>query len=282
METVNILTTLSDEALKSRAAFEGHCRVNALRGAPLSIYGNSYARILGDQIIAIDPDDQNIARWFVSDGFWESWVSLAIARNIKPGDFCLDIGANQGYYTLLMAKQAGPSGTVIGVEANRNLWRLILESLEINRYDENVEAVNMAVSDKSGETVTLHGCEGWDGSSSIISEVGTVGSRYSLEVETVTVDDLVGDQKVDFIKVDIEGAEHKFWKGAWKTLQNENIKIAMEFTPQAYDVEQFIEDIEVLDFRINTILHDGSLAPVDKSKLKSAPANGFYDLFLRR
>jgi predicted O-methyltransferase YrrM len=54
----------------------------------------------------------------VLDGFWEAWVTLALARYIRPGFYSVAVGANYGYYSMLMAAACGREGYVLASEPN--------------------------------------------------------------------------------------------------------------------------------------------------------------------
>ena len=79
-------------------------------------------------------------------GHWESWITLAIARLVRPGWRCLDVGANHGYYTLIMADGVGPTGNVLAVEPNRKPARLLPLTLSVNGFSDWVEVVERAAS----------------------------------------------------------------------------------------------------------------------------------------
>ena len=69
-------------------------------------------RVLGKYIMYVDPRDRGITPHLALNGFWEAWVTVALARLIQPGWRCVDVGANVGYFTLLMADAVGPDGRV--------------------------------------------------------------------------------------------------------------------------------------------------------------------------
>lgn len=68
-------------------------------------------RLLGVFLAFVDTRDLMLGPRLVLDGFWEAWVTLAIARHVQPGSWCVDVGANHGYYTLLMAAACGPAAS---------------------------------------------------------------------------------------------------------------------------------------------------------------------------
>jgi len=68
------------------------------------------------------------------DGFWESWITLAVARHLRPGSRRIDVGANCGYFTALFASLVGSAGRVWAWEPNPDLARDLRESIRLNGY----------------------------------------------------------------------------------------------------------------------------------------------------
>ena len=185
--------------LSSREAFESHCRRHARAAtvAPDLVV----ARVFGDGIVAGDPDDYGLVPHLCLDGFWESWISLAILRAIKPGWACLDIGASYGYFTSLMGRAAGPTGSVIAVEPNPAIHsRYLPRTLALSGLDATGSVRPVAVADRRGAamlSVPPHR-----------SMNATVGSDPNgVNVQLTTVDAMLGGDPVDIVKIDAEGAE---------------------------------------------------------------------------
>lgn len=99
---------LPKRLLTSRADLE-----TASRSRAAGVYYGEHrllCRLLGDYLAFVDTRDLMLGPRLVLDGFWEAWVTLAIARHLKTGMWCVDVGANYGYYTLLMAAGCGSGG----------------------------------------------------------------------------------------------------------------------------------------------------------------------------
>ena len=62
-----------------------------------------------------DPEDR-VSECLRPFGFWEGHETLAICKSVKRGQVALDLGANIGYHTLLLAKMVGPEGRVAAFE----------------------------------------------------------------------------------------------------------------------------------------------------------------------
>jgi FkbM family methyltransferase len=113
-----------------------------------------------------------------------------------------DVGANVGYYTLLLARGVGPKGRVTAFEPNPANVARLKEHLRLNKID-NVEIVEAAVSDTTG-TAFLSG----EGATGKLSQTGT-------PIQTLQLDNY---PRPDFIKMDIEGGETAALRGSRKIL----------------------------------------------------------------
>jgi len=134
------------------------------------------------------------------------WVSP------EPGDVFVDIGAHVGWYTLRAARAVGPTGRVIALEPDPINRHQLEKNLSLNRVG-NCNVVPLAawsrtcrISWRPGQESVWHKIDEQDG-----SEV----------IEAARVDDLVAKwdlERVDWIKMDIEGGEVEALKGAAATL----------------------------------------------------------------
>ena len=125
---------------------------------------------------------------------------------LKPGETVLDIGANFGLYSILAAKQVGPKGRVLAFEPNpRNLLYLRLNLL-LNRQRQ-VEVVPVALGNEEGEADFT--CVS-QGAYSTLHAAAVPGKTTVIRVKQTTLDAIAAQEKlhsVDFVKMDVEGAE---------------------------------------------------------------------------
>lgn len=181
-----------------------------------------------------------------------------------------DIGANVGYYSLLAAAAAGDSGRLHCFEANPDVCDMLFQNIEINGFLPRTKIVNKAVFSKSTD-LEFNVCEKHQGSSSLFLDEKSVeiyqDSLKKIKVEAISLDDYfpVGS-KVDFIKVDAEGAEPDIFKGASRLLsENYNIKIMMEWAPEILNnsgmsIRDFWDLLQGYGFKVYRITHDSTLA----------------------
>lgn len=120
----------------------------------------------------------------------------------RGGELVLDIGANIGYYTLLMSKMVGESGKVYAFEPEPKNFEILQKNIKLNNAN-NVVIEKLALSDKVGRSfIALSE----DSGQHRISDSG-------LEIQTTTIDEYFGNKKIDFIKMDAEGSEGKILRG---------------------------------------------------------------------
>jgi len=161
----------------------------------------------------------------ILNGGFEQHITNILSGLVKPGDVCLDVGANIGFYSIFMADKVGPTGKVFSfepVEYNRKKLQLN-KSLNGLR---NITLIEKALGDKSEalklkvypEESNLIGHHSFVENETIQSD-----TSYTEElVEVMSVDEwLIENEinKVDLVKVDIEGFEYSFFRGARELLK---------------------------------------------------------------
>jgi FkbM family methyltransferase len=145
-------------------------------------------------------------------------------RLLKPGDVALDLGANQGIYCCAFGAAVGPSGRVIAVEPIPRQVRRLKSNIEANGFSHCV-VIEKAISD--GDGIASLGMADGDTSASILAS----DKNGSIEVETTSVDEIAKKMKlsrIDFIKLDVEGAELLALQGASNTLRQFHPTLSIE------------------------------------------------------
>ncbi len=144
----------------------------------------------------------------------------------KTNDVVIDIGAHLGEYSLAVAKNAE---IVIAVEANPDTFKILQKNIELNKIS-NIIPINKAIYDSTGyQNLQIFGDK--SGMSSLV--MNYEDKSDSIKVKTETLDRLVDNlklEKVDWIKIDVEGAEFNVLNGAKQTisLNKERIKLIIE------------------------------------------------------
>jgi FkbM family methyltransferase len=210
---------------------------------------------LPDYKIYINSND-DVGSSLIKGERWEPYFTEVIKKEIKKGMTIVDLGAFWGFHTLYMAKLVGPEGKVFAFEPDPYNYNLLLKSIEANGYN-NVIAVQKAVSDKVGKTKLF-----LDRDIPYRHTIYDPGNgRESIEVETTTLDEFFKNtnNKIDIIKMDIEGAEMAALRGMQKILKkNSKIKIFTEFNPKHLEragcfPEDFLKELINCGFKLFNI-----------------------------
>jgi FkbM family methyltransferase len=218
----------------------------------------SRTKVLGHTMF-LDPKDQVVSPTLLHTGCFEPLETELVMRIVRPGDVVLDLGANIGYYTLLFARLVGDSGKVIAFEPDPGNFNLLRKNLHANGY-RNVILHNKAVADSNG-TLRLHLCEENKGDHRLYD---SGDDRSSIAVETITIDDAIAGvaDRVDLIKMDIQGSEPRALRGMQKTLaRNPNVKLISEFWPISFDrtghkADEYLDELRRLGFTLWNIDED--------------------------
>lgn len=148
-------------------------------------------------------------------GTYEAELTRVLETIITRGDVCIDVGANIGALTLVMSKLAGDNGVVYAFEPGRLTFERLLANIELNGLT-NVVPVRLALGER--EEVL-----GWYLDSTNLGNAGlTRGAEYDELVEVTTLDSYIQGQsieRVDFVKVDVEGMEYSVFLGGQGTLE---------------------------------------------------------------
>ena len=172
--------------------------------------------------------DRWVAAWLWKGAFWEGYQDTVVHQAVKKGMTVCDVGANIGYHTLRMAQWVGEQGRVFAFEPDAENYRLLVKNIAANNF-KNVVAIQKAVCEKTGKAC-LYFCEGHRGDHRIFD---SQDDRKTAAIETMAMDDFITEAgRVDFIKMDIQGAEGLALQGMDKFLRDNGRLIFMtEFEP---------------------------------------------------
>lgn len=241
-------------------------------------------RVLGKYIMFVEPEDRGITPHLALNGYWESWITLAIARLVRPGWRCIDVGANVGYYALLLADAVGAEGRVLTVEPNPTVAHWLELNVEVNGFSGWVDIERCVVAEDKRECVALFVERSRPGNATICPSDDPLVERIS--VRSSSIDEIAANwPRVDLVKIDAEGAEPAIWKGMRHTLaRNRDLIVFMEFTPSRYsDPTSFLGEIESDGFSVRQVAEDGTMIPLPLEDIERQLACGEWTmLFLVR
>jgi FkbM family methyltransferase len=205
----------------------------------------------GSEIGALVPFEKQFVMTELPDGtrFWinmhDRYVSRAIHLNdyeqietsfirktVRPGMRVLDIGANLGWFTVQMAKMVGPCGHVTSFEPRCDLFHYLSRTVRENKLG-NVSLHNCALGGQDGEAELRWPADGVNpgGTQLNMTAVMSRGMLYQKTPMRVLDDEISED--VNFIKIDVEGAEKLVFSGAKRILTKIRPVILSELAPDA-------------------------------------------------
>ncbi len=156
---------------------------------------------------------------------------------LSSGMTVIDMGANEGLYTLFAAKRIGDSGIVLAFEPSLREFQRLQDNLALNPEITNIQTFQVALSNTSGTQVLKVAADDHSGQNTL-GDFAYEGIAC-LSSETVTVrrlDEVLEElavQSVDVIKIDVEGAEQLVFEGARKTLERDRPLILFELVDRA-------------------------------------------------
>jgi FkbM family methyltransferase len=190
----------------------------------------------GGRRLFVDLSDAAIGTAIVR-GNYEPELVAALPGFIRPGTLALDIGANVGLFTILLADLVGERGRVIAFEPIAELATLVERSIAENGFGDRVTLARAAVGNRSG-SVKIHSTENArnKGAAYLVTGVGGEGpANDNRDVPLVALDSYPMPSPVGFIKIDIEGAEPLFVQGAAELLKRDHPVILSEVHPIQLD-----------------------------------------------
>jgi len=234
--------TLSGHGLKKNPL------IRKLNNFAMSSLKSDFTEVQGHKMYVGKRDNLHLS----INGLYEPFETAFVKSNIKRGDIVVDIGANIGYYALIFAQLVGKEGKVFAFEPESYSFDLLKKNVEINGY-QNIILEKKGVSNKTEKTKLYVGETGTGGHRLFDSE-----GRTPLDIETVRLDEYFEDfdGKINFIKMDIEGAEPWALEGMNNILQKyRKIVIMSEFSPlalQRFHVksEDYLQSILNQNFKI--------------------------------
>lgn len=164
---------------------------------------------------------------------WEPEVSSLISSLLHKDSVFVDVGANFGYFTCLAGAKigVGGSGRVYALEANPKMFQLLCRNTSINWSMAPITNIEIAVSNETSQLVMNVPADRYANAS--LGSISSDGKVDSFDVQAERLDNLLNDcEKVDLIKIDVEGWEYPVLQGAEKIIsENQDIIVIIEWSP---------------------------------------------------
>ena len=229
--------------------------------------GHVLCRILGPFKFYADADDRGISPHLILDGYWEPRTTEAIVDRLKPGMTAIDVGANLGYFTILMSLLVGPRGHVLALEPNPDAVRRLAGSLLINGLGDRVDVHQELVGEIDGREVNLVIPKHFSGGAHATAH--RRDGHGNLDVRTRRLDGLPGAANATLVKIDAEGMEEAIWQGMTAMIAGPNLRcIVMEFTKDSYaDAGALLDDVIGAGFSLKRLHDDVGVVPTSREEV---------------
>lgn len=226
----------------------------------------------------VDLRDTVVSYGIVADGAWEEEETALIQRLIKPGDRVVDVGAHIGYHAVVFAAAVGSSGKVLAFEPADDNADLLEINVALNGFENVVEVLRAAAGARPG-TMQLVRDRGQNEAAPGVSNRGAhyvapVNGADGLLVQLTTVDNATaGWERVDAVKIDVEGYEWHVLQGMRQTLaRNIDLVLFVEFWPAAIvragaEPVAMLDELQAQGFRLWEIRRPGGLERCDRGAL---------------
>ncbi|MBW4092543.1 MAG: FkbM family methyltransferase [Proteobacteria bacterium] len=237
----------------------------------------------------VDSRDLSLTPHLLLDGDWEPWIARVVRQHVRPGTVAIDVGANCGFYSLLLAEGVGPAGRLFAFEGNPRMATLTRKNLEINGFFARSTVMPVLVGRERGRS-NFQLFEEHMGSSTMQDRSASAtafGDRvHTIEVDTIPLDEALADvPAIHFLKIDAEGAEDMIIGGAQAVIgRSPELTMVIEFAPLAgfpgYDAARaYLARFREMGFRIRRISEAGEIETASDDALLQAD---WSELFLDR
>jgi len=221
----------------------------------------------------------------IMSGEYEKF-DVDLIKSVVPDDgHFIDVGGNVGYYSLSVAARSSFKGKVLAFEPLPKLWGLFDRSIRENDFGGRVSVRQLALANAPGKMQLSNAEESINaGATRLIAKA--IGDTAERVTEVETLDRVVEGMRPDALKVDIEGAEGLFLKGAVQTLAKHKPTLLMEInrdmlavlsrtTPGS--IHQQLSDLGygVWSSSANSLKHSATAAELDADFPPGAVANIF-------
>lgn len=273
--------------------FLGNLAIDLFFSVRILLLGSKYKLRLSTYFLNCDLKDRGITRFLYLFKIYEPAETAFIKKYVKKNMCVVDIGANIGYYSVLMSKLVGPRGSVLSFEASPRNYELLKKNIRDNKC-ENTSTFNLAISNEYG-AIDFIETRSYFGQSHIAKseECNKISrDKKSIEIETLRLDDFFHKNPYpspSLIKMDIEGAEGLAFQGMQELINNcEDIAIIFELTPKSLkeygtDPSVMLLQLREMGFRFYSCSITGELNELEYSNLLSdIPKNKHINIIANR
>lgn len=237
-----------------------------------------------DISMIVDVRDPAISKPILALGGYEDAFARRLLSLVTPTTHFVDVGANIGFFTLIVARQA-TRGRVWSIEPDEQNVRLLRAGIALNGFEDRIDVHHMAASDADGELfLSSLGHERNLGARFTAKEESTLldhslqGAGKPVKRRARAMDSLLQDQKVDLVKIDVEGFEPAVFAGMDRVLGSQRPVVFTEFAPGTIRHISRTDPAEMLRFVCN---RKYAVAIVEESGTVTAMGNNVDGVLAR-
>ncbi|MES2953244.1 MAG: FkbM family methyltransferase [Patescibacteria group bacterium] len=232
--------------------------------------------VFGRKMI-IDAEDKGGAHEYLINNNFNPYETEVFRNVIKPGMSVIDVGAHIGYFSILAADGAGPTGRIYAFEPEPKNFELLKRNIALNNLT-NVVCEQKALAERSGSDALYRDEQNLGNMSFAAANIPESHRGAVLTVSSVTLDEYCKDIPVDFIKMDVQGAEGKVLEGGLETARKAKVML-IEFWPYGLrnlgtDPRTFLDTIAGMGYTLyllNESTH--AMKPISPERLLGISAN---------
>lgn len=185
-----------------------------------------------DEGLRMRCDPSSIIEWQVFfKGYYDYSMVKALRLLLRSGNYAVDVGANVGAYTLIMANSVADGGRVAAFEPNPEVYKRLLANLDLNRLSGRVETYPIALSSQPG-TARLHLPSAESRHRGIASLVKYSHLQEStIDVPVRTLESVIGNWgRCDLIKIDTDGNDYEVLRGGLNVIMRFRPNLIFEYS----------------------------------------------------
>jgi len=230
---------------------------------------------------AADCITRHIYRW----GSHEPHITRYLLEHVRlgPEDIAFDVGANIGWFSLVLHRLSSPGARIFAFEPDPATYELLTRNLATNGAT-NVTALNCALGEEAGVAILHRYKQSNNGRHTLLASNFSGGTTVSVPVEPLKdfwVRQQLGSRPIRYLKIDVEGFEFHVLRGAGDLL-GRCACIHLEYSPDAF-IAAGIQAEQILDLLVSARLEaqafqGDALVPISYSEL--AAARSQLDLIL--
>lgn len=224
--------------------------------------------------ICIDPKNGFIDEYIFLRGAYEPHILDLIQKHLPSNGIFFDVGANIGQHSLFAAACLRETGKVYAFEPLQSFYKQFQRSISLNGFN-NIQVFNFACGNSTEQKQIYTKYDNAGGSSTV--KLWEPDATNTIDIKKI--DDMFGDiQKIDLMKIDVEGMEYAVLQGATNVITQLKPKLIIEFSPFIYQTY----DPELIDLILDFVLSFYEVYDVDDGGYKIESKEVYLEDFNKR